>query len=134
MMATHTFTRRTSARRQVVDITADVSGIVRGTGASAGICLISVPHCSCAVYVNENEAGLVDDVLTLLARIVRGGEWQHDRIDNNASAHLTAILAGNSVALPIEGGEVHLGTWQSIMLAELDGPRERRVNVTVMGD
>ncbi len=133
-MATHTFMQTTTARRQLVNITGEVKRAVREVGLASGICLVSVPHCTCAVYVNENESGLVADTLSLVGRLVRGQEWQHDRIDDNASAHLGAVLVGNSVTLPVEGGEPRLGAWQSIMLLELDGPRERRVNVTVVGD
>jgi len=61
-----------------------------------------------------------------------GGSWQHNRIDNNAEAHLMASLMGSSTCLPVSGGQVELGTWQRIMLIELDGPRERRVTVTVV--
>jgi secondary thiamine-phosphate synthase enzyme len=131
-MPTQTFNRRTDARRQALDITPEVTRLVRESGASSGTCLVSVPHCTCAVYVNENEAGLVRDVLAMLAGAVGGEAWQHDRIDSNADAHLAALLVGNSISLPIEGGEPRLGTWQSIMLVELDGPRNRSVNVTVV--
>jgi len=133
-MAMHTFTQATSARRQLVDITGEVKRATRESGLASGICVVSVPHCTCAVYVNENESGLVEDTLALVGRIVRGQEWRHDRIDDNASAHLGAMVVGNSVTLPVESGEPRLGTWQSVMLVELDGPRDRRVNVTVVGE
>ncbi len=123
----------TSAREQIVDITSDVQRLVVGMLDGPGIVCISVPHCTCAVYVNENETGLVADALTLIRRLT-SGDWQHDRIDNNADAHLAATILGNSVTLPLEGGSIELGTWQRIMLVELDGPRRRRVTVTAVGD
>lgn len=122
-------TVKTEDRRQIVDITAEVAAAVAGAGD--GLVCISVPHCTCAVYVNENERGLVQDMLALIDRLSQG-QWQHDRIDDNADAHLAASLIGNSVCLPVQAGKLVLGTWQRVMLVELDGPRRRAVHVTVV--
>ena len=94
--------------------------------------MISVPHCTCTVYVNENESGLVADTLEIIDKLTAGGAWRHNRIDNNAAAHLATSIMGNAVCLPVSGGQVELGTWQRIMLIELDGPRHRRVTVTAI--
>lgn len=117
----------------MLDITSEVSEIISNWDVSSGLCTVSVPHCTCAVYVNEHEDGLVRDVLTLLDGLVAGEEWHHDRIDHNADAHLSATVLGNSVLIPVEGGNLVLGTWQRVLLVELDGPRHRRVNVTLIG-
>lgn len=122
-------TLKTSRRREITDITAEVGGAIAG-GAN-GLCCISVPHCTCALYVNENEHGLVQDTLALIDRVSQG-QWQHDRIDDNADAHLAASFIGISVCLPVQGGKLVLGTWQRVMLVELDGPRRRTVHVTVV--
>lgn len=129
---TKTFALPTSSRCQVLDITSEVSEIVRANDVNAGLCAVSVPHCTCAVYINEHEEGLVHDVLTLVGGLVSAEGWRHDRIDHNAGAHLGATLLGNSVQIPVEGGKLVLGTWQRIQLIELDGPRHRRVNVTLI--
>ncbi len=123
----------TRQRREIIDITARVADAVAAAGIRDGLVCVSVPHCTCTVYVNENESGLVSDTLKLLSQITGTTGWQHDRIDDNAAAHLAASLVGNAVLLPVSGGKVELGTWQRIMLAELDGPRNRRVTVTVVG-
>jgi len=122
----------TDRRHQIIDITSQVQEIVRAVGCDQGLACISVPHCTCAVYVNENESGLVADMLALLSQLPAGDSWRHNRIDNNAEAHLMASLVGNSTCLPVSGGQVELGTWQRIMLIELDGPRERRITLTVV--
>jgi secondary thiamine-phosphate synthase enzyme len=129
---TKTFALPTSSRRQVLDITSEVSEIVRANDVNSGLCTVSVPHCTCAVYINEHEEGLVHDVLTLVGGLISAEGWHHDRIDHNAGAHLGATLLGNSVQIPVEGGKLVLGTWQRIQLIELDGPRHRRVNVTLI--
>ncbi len=122
----------TKQRRQIVDITSQVAAIVTGAGVTEGLACISAPHCTCAIYVNENESGLVSDTLDIIAQISETADWQHDRIDDNAAAHLAASIIGSSVVLPVVGGQLELGTWQRIMLAELDGPRNRRVTVTIL--
>ena len=129
---TKTFALPTSSRRQVLDITNEVATIVKNNDVSSGLCTVSVPHCTCAVYINEHEEGLVHDVLTLVSGLVGEQEWHHNRIDHNAGAHLGATLLGNFVQIPVEGNNLVLGTWQRIQLIELDGPRHRRVNVTLI--
>lgn len=130
---TKTFTVPSSSRQQVLDITEEVIAEARASGISSGLCMVSVPHATCGIYLNENEEGLVHDVLTLFNGLCRRDNWYHDRLDQNASAHLAAVLMGNSVSLPIERGNLLLGSWQRIMLTEFDGPRHRRVNVTIVG-
>lgn len=130
---TKTFTIPSSSRHQVLDITDEVQAVIENSGLSSGVCLVSLPHATCALYLNENEDGLTHDVLTLINGVTARDSWYHDRLDQNAAAHLGAILLGNSVTIPLEGGNLLLGTWQRIMLAELDGPRHRRVNVTITG-
>jgi secondary thiamine-phosphate synthase enzyme len=123
-------TLNTDGRRQIVDITAEAAEAI-GDVTGDGFACISVPHCTCAVYVNENESGLVQDTLALIDKLSQGA-WKHDRIDDNADAHLAASLIGNSVCLPVQQGRLVLGTWQRVMLVELDGPRRRSVHVTIV--
>jgi secondary thiamine-phosphate synthase enzyme len=122
----------TEAVRQIVDITDEAREAVRASGVRDGLALVAVPHCTCAVYVNENEDGLVADTLAFLSDLAASGKWQHDRIDDNAAAHLVAAVMGSGVCLPVAGCGIELGTWQRIMLVELDGPRQRCLTVTVI--
>jgi secondary thiamine-phosphate synthase enzyme len=85
-----------------------------------------VPHATAAVILNENaDPNVCQDILDALGRLIPEGAWRHDRIDSNAAAHIKATILGPSEALPVEGAQLRLGTWQSLMLVELDGPRER---------
>jgi secondary thiamine-phosphate synthase enzyme len=86
------------------------------------------------VVVNEfADPNIGRDILTALDRAVPDhAGWLHDRIDDNAHAHIKAALLGSSATLPVEDGELLLGTWQRILLVELDGPRRRRVSVTLL--
>ncbi len=132
-MPKDTFSRRTSSRVEIADITREVDAMVAASNVQAGIAHIAAPHCTCALYVNENETGLVQDVLRAVQELsVRDG-YRHDRIDDNAAAHVAAAIIGSSVTLPVRGGRLELGTWQRVMLLELDGPRSRNIVVTVLG-
>ncbi|MFO7946789.1 MAG: secondary thiamine-phosphate synthase enzyme YjbQ [Armatimonadota bacterium] len=133
-MAVKTLTVSTGSSREIVDITEQVSRAITELGAKTGIVCISVPHCTCSVYVNENETGLVQDTLDMLREMTQDRQWRHNRIDNNADAHLAASLVGNSVMLPVRDGQLELGTWQRVMLVELDGPRSRRITVTTISE
>jgi secondary thiamine-phosphate synthase enzyme len=130
----HTFTLSTTDHQQVLDLTDRVQDALRELAAGDGVALVSVAHCTCGLYVNENESGLTEDTLTALSFLGRMQSWRHDVIDNNAAAHLGATLLGHSVLIPVHQGRLDLGTWQRILLAELDGPRTRRVTVTVLAE
>ena len=91
-----------------------------------------VPHTTAGITVNENaDPDVVTDVLHGLARLFpRDAGWRH--VEGNSDAHLKTALVGNSGVLPVRGGRLALGTWQAVYFAEFDGPRSRRVDVTVV--
>lgn len=118
----------------VVDITGRVREVVEGTGVDEGVGHVSVGHTTAAIVLQENESGLVRDVEELLENLApEGAGYEHDRIDDNAHSHLRAALAGGDVTFPVRGGKPALGTWQSFLLLEFDGPRRRNVRVEVVG-
>jgi secondary thiamine-phosphate synthase enzyme len=124
----------TQRKSECIDITALVRAAVRKSGVERGICLVTALHATAAVVVNENDDPNVGvDLLTALDRAIpEHAGWLHDRVDDNAAAHIKAALLGPSETLPVEGGDLLLGTWQCVMLVELDGPRARRVAVQVL--
>lgn len=125
----------TRRARECLDITERVSEIVRTSGVESGICHVAVLHATAAIVVNENDDPNIGvDLLSALERMVPDhAGWLHDRVDNNASAHIKAAILGPSETLPVRDGDLLLGTWQAVMLVELDGPRARRhVAVTVI--
>ena len=125
---------RTSDRVDVVDVTSKVSNAVPAD-LERGICTVYVPHTTAGVIVNEAEAKLLSDVETTLERLVPRGEgYEHDAIDDNADAHLRATLLGESVTVPVVDGDLDLGTWQSILFVECDGPRSRQLRVVTVAD
>ena len=123
----------TTTRTELIDITDRVRSLVKEGGIKNGICVISTCHTTCGIIVNENERGLRADILDLLEALVpENKKYAHNSIDNNADAHLRAVLLGNSETIPIEDEHLVLGTWQSIFFVELDGPRDRIVNVKLI--
>lgn len=122
----------TSKRCEVLDITAQVSEAVRSANIDEGLCCIFVPHATAAVVINENDDMQIgQDLLDALERMVPEGVWRHDKVDNNGAAHLKSAILGPSETIPVLSGRLALGTWQSVMFVELDGPRDRKVIVTV---
>lgn len=129
---------RTPEKICVQDVTAEVRRALLDSGMRQGIALVVVQHTTCALCVNEAEPGLLQDLARMAERLVepvapREG-FAHDRIDSNARAHLFAALLGASVVVPIQDGDLRLGTWQGILLVEADGPRRRRLEMTFLGE
>jgi secondary thiamine-phosphate synthase enzyme len=123
-------TIHTRKTQEMIDITSQVGEVVRRSGVESGLCLMYVPHATAAIVINENaDPNVCQDILDALSRMVPEGAWRHDRIDNNAAAHIKATILGPSEAVPVQDGNLRLGTWQSVMLVELDGPRDRTVIV-----
>jgi len=130
---------------QFIDLTAWVERAVRRSGVRSGLVQIQVMHTTAAIIVNENEPLLLGDFEALLERLVpANGFFAHDDMSRrgpevdaeerrNGWGHARALLLGASKVLGIEEGFVALGRWQSILLVELDGPRERSVSIVVMG-
>ena len=125
-------TIHTRKKQEMLDITSQVGEVVRRSGVANGVCLVYVPHATAAIAINENaDPNVCQDILDALSRMVPEGAWRHNRVDNNAAAHIKATILGPSEAIPVREGSLRLGTWQSVMLVEFDGPRDRTVIVEV---
>ncbi len=125
-----------SDRRQLIDITREVEEFVRIGQMASGLCVISVPHATAAIIANENERGLVRDILSQIEQLFpTSGNYAHNEIDDNADAHLAASFLGHSKTFPVINQRLSRGTWQNIFLVELDGPRSRRtINLQLIGE
>jgi secondary thiamine-phosphate synthase enzyme len=126
----------TKAREEVVVVTDKVESIVARSGVRNGIALIYVPHATAIITANENEPRLKEDILNKLRSLFpRGAGYRHDEIDDNANAHLANLFVGFHLVMPVVDGRLRRGTWQEVMLVEMDGPRNRRsVVVVVLGE
>lgn len=125
----------TKKRKELIEITKEVEKAVSESGVRNGMCLIYSTHSTTAIIVNEGEEGLMEDVISKLEEdYPRNGRWLHNRIDDNADAHLAGAFIGPSMVIPIREGRLCLGTWQDLFFLELDGPRVgRRVVIEILG-
>jgi secondary thiamine-phosphate synthase enzyme len=123
----------TPAREVLVDITRRIEDmLLRSTPTLTGMVSIFVPHTTAGVTINEGaDPSVAQDIIEGLARIVPAGAgYRHS--EGNSDAHIKASLMGSHVAVPVEQGQLRLGTWQSIYLADFDGPRTRKVWIVPM--
>jgi len=129
---------KTGGHVAVENVTALVRGEVARSGIAGGLAVVTVPHTTCGLAVNEDEQGLMQDIRrlaeTLLSPVAAQEAFRHNCVDDNAQAHLTSILLGHSVTLPVSGGSLELGTWQSVFLIEMDGPRTRNLTIQILGE
>ena len=135
-----TFVIQTDQRVELVDLTNRVMDFVRRFHVREGLVSLWSMHTTCALFINEFQVALLADIKRFLEHMVaRDGEYMHndpqhsdcDRM--NADSHLRAMLLGHSLTLQISGGEVVLGQWQRILMAELDGPRARSLRIQIFG-
>ena len=135
MTHSKTFEVRTGGRDDLADITSMVAGTVSQSGIRSGLACVYVPHTTAGVTINENaDPDVVHDILAALDQAVpwRQGFYRHG--EGNSAAHVKSSMMGCQTVIPIADGQLALGTWQGVYFAEFDGPRTRRVIVTVMGE
>jgi secondary thiamine-phosphate synthase enzyme len=140
MVRGETLTVQTEERVELIDVTDRLAALVRASGIRDGIVSLWSMHTTFAVFMNESQKALHADIKRLLETMVaRDADWMHNDPDHsdcdrfNADAHLRAMLLGHSLTLHVSGGELVLGQWQRVLVAELDGPRARTLRVQMMG-
>jgi len=124
----------TKSRVEFQEITATVAEAVRASGVQGGVCYLFVPHTTAGITVNEHaDPSVVDDIEAQLeAMVPQHRSYRH--MEGNAPAHIKASLIGSSLALPVDGGRLVLGTWQGVFFCEFDGPRQRQLLIKVIPD
>jgi len=135
-----TLTVHTHENQQFLDITKQVRDVLARLTIQHGILVINTLHTTVALFVNEFQTALIEDVGAALQSLVpRRAGYRHDDPAysdcdrTNGHAHLRSMLLGRSISLPVADGEMVLGQYQSIILAELDGPRARQVTIQAVG-
>lgn len=130
----------TRQKLEFVDLTGTVEQLVAESGIRDGFVLVQSLHSTAGLIVNEWQDALLDDLRTMLEQTVpAGGPWRHndprysDCDRSNATSHLRAALLGSSAVMGVRDGRLARGTWQSIILVELDGPRARSISCQVLG-
>jgi secondary thiamine-phosphate synthase enzyme len=137
-MKTHTeyLTVNTRKHREYVHITPQVEAAVKKSGVKEGLCFVSPMHITAAVYVNDNESGLLQDIDEWLENLApfREDYKHHQTGEDNGDSHLKAMLLHHETTLPITNGKLDLGTWQRVFYAEFDGQRSKRVIIKILGE
>jgi secondary thiamine-phosphate synthase enzyme len=131
---------QTDCRVELVDLTKLVMAFVGESTMHEGLVSLWSMHTTCALFINEFQTALLTDIKRFLERMVaRDATYIHNNPEHsdcdrmNADSHLRAMLLGHHLTLQVSGGEVVLGQWQRILMAELDGPRKRSLRVQIIG-
>jgi secondary thiamine-phosphate synthase enzyme len=131
---------QTQQREELHNLTNLVRNFVKSSGIRDGLVNVASLHTTSAIFINEWQDALIHDFKTYLANaILKDTYYRHndpawsDCDRHNADSHLRSLMLGISLTLQVAGGDLVLGEWQSVIMAELDGPRERSVRIQVMG-
>ena len=131
---------QTDGREELYNLSKTVRDFVRSSGVLAGTVVVTSLHTTCAILINEWQEALLHDVKKYLSGLINKDEYYRhndpewsDCDRHNADSHLRSLMLGMNLTLQIADGDVVLGEWQSVILAELDGPRERTIRIQAMG-
>jgi secondary thiamine-phosphate synthase enzyme len=129
-------TLQTKERREFLNITPNIKAAVEKSGIRDGIVLVSSLHSNSALFVNDEEAGLLQDIIEWADRLAPFGPNYHHsaRSESNAGAHLQSLLLNHQAFVSLADGKLELGPWQNVIYAELDGQRPKRILVKILGE
>ena len=116
--------------KQIVDLTDRIQGLIRKVKIQEGLCTVFVTHTTAALTTGEIGEGTEQDFLQIVEEIIPRIHFRHAHDPSHAWSHMASSILGPSLTIPVSDGKLTLGTWQSVMLVELDGPRDRNVHVT----
>ncbi len=138
MIVFEEFRVKTPQREILLEITNEIRRIVRNSNINEGVCRVFVPHTTAGITINENaDPSVMKDVVNYLNKLIpKGGSlgYSFKHMEGNSDAHIKCSLTGSSIEMLIHNGKLMLGTWQGIMFAEYDGPRNRKVFVQIDGE
>ena len=137
-MKSHTYYHyhNTKNKREYIRVTDLVEEQLQLSGIKEGLCLVSAMHITAAVYVNDAESGLIQDIEEWLQKLApEGPNYHHHRTGEvNGDAHLKNLLLHHQVVLPVTDGKLDLGPWQEVYYAEFDGRRKKRMIIKIIGE
>lgn len=125
---------RTPQREILMDITREIEKIVSESNIHEGVCRLFVPHTTAGITINENaDPSVKNDIVNYLAKLIpQSAGFRH--MEGNSDAHIKSTLIGPSLEILIKNKRLVLGTWQGIMFAEFDGPRNRKLHIQIHGE
>jgi secondary thiamine-phosphate synthase enzyme len=122
----------TTSRKQVIDLSDRIEAVIRKAKMQEGLCSLFVTHTTAALTTGEIGEGTEQDFLQVMEQLIPRIQFRHAHNPLHAWSHMASSILGPSLTVPISAGKLILGTWQSVMLVELDGPRDRDVHVTLV--
>ena len=122
----------TTEKDQIIDITEQVEEVVLNQKKENGVCSVFVAHTTCAITTSDLDPGTDLDTLDFLRKLVPNIKFRHAHDPSHTSDHILSSIIGPSVSIPFENKKLILGTWQRIVLIELNGPRERSIHISVV--
>lgn len=131
-MPSSTVTISTRRDKQVLDITDRVEIYLAQSGVQVGLCNIFVTHTTAAITTGEAIEGTDEDLMEVLERIIPDIKFRHKHDPSHAPDHMISSIVGAGVTVPINNGKLQLGTWQRVLLVECNGPRERKIVITIL--
>jgi len=128
----HQLRIKTTAPKQIIDLTDTIQGLIQKANLNQGLCSVFVSHTTAAITTGEIGEGTEQDFLQIIEEIIPRIQFRHAHDPSHAWSHMASSLLGPSLTIPVSAGRLVVGSWQSVMLVELDGPREREVSVTLL--
>lgn len=120
---------KTTQRKEIVDITDEVNSLLKNLKAKNGVCHLFVTHTTCCLTTADLDPGTDEDILEAIEAMFPKGHYRHPHNPAHVGEHIMSSIIGSSLTIPVENGELSLGTWQRIVLIELSGPRERQLTL-----
>ena len=122
----------TGSLKEVVNLTDQIESLIRQSKMQEGLCSLFVSHTTAALTTGEIGEGTEKDLLQVVEQMIPPIRFRHAHDPSHAWSHMASSILGPSLTIPVSSGKLVLGTWQSVMLVELDGPRERTIHVTLL--
>lgn len=122
----------TTEKDQIIDITEQVEEVVLNQKKENGVCNVFVAHTTCAITTADLDPGTDLDTLEFLRKLVPNIKFRHPHDPGHAPDHILSSIIGSSITIPFEDKKLKLGTWQRVVLIELNGPRERSIHISVV--
>lgn len=128
----NTFKIKTNSKDQVIDITDKINQIIKKSNKKNGVCVLSVLHTTCALTTADLDPGTDLDLLQALRKMLPRISYRHPHDPSHTQDHILSSIIGTSLSLIFENQTLSLGTWQRVILVELNGPRERKISYTII--
>lgn len=123
----------TRQRDELIDVTSQVQRVVDESGIKDGLAVVFVPHTTAGVTMNEHaDPAVAEDIIFTLNKQIAWSDSGYRHREGNSASHIKASLMGSSVSVIVSAGRLVLGTWQGVFVCEFDGPRRRKVHVSLM--